>query len=477
MNWSLLYPEIAVAISACLILILDLFLPKENKKITYILSLATLLGAMFLTLQLTQLPTTSLFNNAFIMDNIGNLLKWMAYAVTGYVLMYSQEYLIKRDLYRGEYFVLTLFSLLGLMVLVSAGNFLTLYLGIELVTLPLFALIAFAKEHKLAQEAAMKYFVMGAMASGMLLYGISLLYGTSGSFEFLKVSTFLTLQAENPPLVLLVGMVLVLVGLCFKLGAVPFHMWIPDVYQGAPTSVTLFIGTLPKLAGFGLALRLFLDAFPTFLQYWQPLLLLIALASIVMGNVIAIVQTNLKRLLGYSAMSHIGFLFLGLLAGPEAGYTAAFVYVFIYVLMVLGAFGIMLSLNRGNLVVENLNDFRGLGTKEPWIALMLLLVMLSMAGVPPLAGFYGKLLVLNALIQAGYIGSAVITVLFTVIGAYYSLKVIRALYFELPIEPNPSFPVANRERVLMSLNGALIVILGIFPAPLYELCLAALIKS
>jgi NADH-quinone oxidoreductase subunit N len=376
----------------------------------------------------------------------------------------------------GEYYVLCLFSILGMMILVSSSSFLSLYLGLELFALPIYALVAFVKKQKEGAEAAMKYFVVGAMASAMLLYGVSLLYGMTGTFEIAKMAEQLSTQPTIPPLAISFGLMFVIVGLAFKWGAVPFHMWLPDVYQGAPSSVTLFIGTLPKLAAFGMAMRILVDAFPALHLHWEPLLLVLSFFSLALGNIVAIAQTNIKRMLAYSTIGHVGFLFLGLLAGPTSGYSAALLYTIIYALMALGGFGIIVVLSHKGFEAENIADFKGLAVREPLIAFMMMLVLLSLTGIPPLAGFYAKFLVLDALVNAGYVSLAAIALMFSVIGAYYYLRVIKMMYFDDPIEGWSHIfnRVSFKDRALISLNGALLLLLGIFPAYLWNICVNAM---
>jgi len=467
-------PEIALTIGAMVVLLADLFFRKRFPQTGYLLSQLTLLAAFVLTLNLVKYPSQQVFSHSFVMDGLGNFLKSVIYVFASFVLMYSREYIEDRKFNSGEYYVLSLFSILGMMILISAGSLLTLYLGLELVSLPLYALIAFAKETEKAEEASMKYFVMGALASGILLYGISLLYGITGSFDIKTVSTHLMTYGSNTPVVLVLSIVLVLAGLGFKLGAVPFHMWIPDVYQGSPSSVTLFIGTLPKLAGFGMAIRLLKDTLMALQAEWSQVLMIMAVLSLAVGNIAAIQQTNLKRMLGYSTIAHIGFVLLGLLAGPRVDFSAALAYVIIYSLMALGAFGIIVSLSTQGFEAEKISDFKGLGRTHPWIAFLMLLILFSLAGVPPLVGFYAKLMVLNALIEAGFVGLAIVAVLFTVIGAYYYLNVVRVMFFEEPVPSSIPTAISTHQITALSLNGLAVLLLGIFPAPLIALCLAAL---
>jgi NADH-quinone oxidoreductase subunit N len=476
-------PEIWLLAMSVFILLVDLFVFRWSKEITYFLTQIALIGVLFFTAKLIGEAPKTLFNQMFVVDDIANVLKFSIALVGFFVFLYSRQFVFGSSTYKSEYFVLCLFSIFGMMVLISARSFLILYLGIELFALPLYALIPIVKKDSLAPEAAMKYFVMGALASGLLLYGISLLYGVTGSFQLQNVASALAQQtgilsvaAAHPHPALLFGLVFVLVGLAFKFGAVPFHLWLPDVYQGAPLSVTLFIGTLPKLAAFGFAVRLLIDTFMPFAFYWQPILVIMSVLSLTIGNVVAIAQTNLKRMLAYSTIAHMGFLFLGLLAGPESGFAAALDYVMIYAIMALGAFGIMTVLSSQGFEAENIADFRGLGVRNPWLAFLMMMVLFSLAGIPPFAGFYAKLLVLNALVSAGYVWLAVFAVLLTVVGAYYYLRVIRVMFFDAPEGINPFQRISTLPVVALSLNGLAILAFGIFPAPLFNLCLSVLPK-
>jgi len=466
------YPEIALSVMACLTLIIDLFISERKKWVTYFLCQATLVATLFLIIRLIGQKSTTVFYNMFIMDSLGNALKFVICLFGFFVFLYSREYIFDRERYRSEYFILCLFSILGMMILISAHHFLSLYLGIELFALPLYALITIVKKDKVAPEAAMKYFVMGALASGMLLYGISLLYGITGSVEMSAIADSLALETGKAPMTLLFALVFILVGLGFKFGLVPFHMWLPDVYQGAPMSVTLFIGTLPKLAGFGFAMRILNDTFPSLSQHWQPILIIMAVLSLSIGNIAAIAQRNLKRMLAYSTIAHMGFLFLGVLAGPSSGFAAALDYVIIYALMSLGAFGLMTALSNQNFEAENIQDFRGLGKQKPWLAFLMTMLLLSLSGIPPFAGFYAKFFVLDALMNAGFTWLAVLAVLLTVVGAFYYLRVIRVMFFEEPLESLPYQEISKSGVAVLSISGLSILALGIFPTFLFTVCQA-----
>ncbi|MEO1767521.1 NADH-quinone oxidoreductase subunit NuoN [Thiobacter aerophilum] len=464
-------PELVLLGMACTVLILDLFLADDLRWITFALALAALGGAALATvLTLDPVPTLA-FANTFVDDRLADVLKLMLDGAVAAVLIYSRDYLRARGMDRGEFYVLVLFATLGMMIMISASHFLTLYLGLELLSLCLYALVGLKRDDRLASEAAMKYFVLGALASGLLLYGMSLLYGVTGSLELARVAAALPGMGADP--VLVFGLVFVVAGLAFKLGVVPFHMWIPDVYQGAPTAITLFIGSAPKLAAFAFFMRLLVDGLQALAADWQPMLALMAVLSIALGNVTAIAQTNIKRMLAYSTISHMGFVLLGFLAGSEQGYSAAFFYVAAYVLMSLGGFAMILLLSREGFEAEALDHFKGLNQRSPWHAFLMLLLMFSMAGVPPTVGFYAKLSVLKAALDAGFLWLVVFAVLMSVAGAFYYLRVVKLMYFDAPSEP--AAPGANPGmQVLLSANGLAVLALGLMPQPLMALCATAI---
>lgn len=470
---SMIYAEMWVAGMTCLLLIVDMFLPANKRFLTFALSLVTLLGATLLTLHLMGQGKTLAFFNSFVQDDLSHFLKLVTYLLAAFVFIYSRKYILAHGIVPGEYFALSLFSILGMMILISAYSLLTLYLGVELLALPLYALIALSKNSR-SVEAAMKYFVMGALASGMLLYGISLLYGATGSFEIAAVADRLSAGSQAGNATVLIGMILILVGLAFKLGAVPFHMWVPDIYEGSPASVTLFIGSLPEIAGFGMAIRLLWNLLGNLAVAWQPIWIVMTVLSLIVGNVAAIAQTNLKRMLAYSSISHMGFLFLGLAAGAQVGFGPALAYVVIYALMALAGFGLMTLLSHQGFEAENIQDFRGLAKSQPWLAFLMMLVLLSLAGIPPTLGFYGKFLVLNAAVDAGLAWLAVLGVISAVVGAFYYLRVVRVMYFDSPgrdakemIAPN----IGAVETAVLSLNGLALLGLGLYPAPLIDICM------
>ena len=473
------YAEIFLVAMASVILIADLVMPGRDRGITYGLSLLTLLGCAVLTVAVVQGTggeVTYTFSNMFVSDYMGNLLKMLTYIAVAACLVYSRGYMSDRDLLKGEFFVLTLFAMLGMMVLISANHFLTLYLGLELLSLCLYAMVALNRDSASSTEAAMKYFVLGALASGLLLYGMSMIYGATGSLDISAVAK--ALEGGRPvKTVMVFGLVFVVAGLGFKLGVVPFHMWIPDVYHGAPTAVTLFIGSAPKLAAFAMAMRLLVNGLLALAVDWQQMLVIMSVLSMAIGNLAALAQTNIKRMLAYSTISHMGFMLLGLLSGvvnnnwlnAADAYSAAMFYAVVYVLMSLGAFGMVILLSRAGFEAENLSSFKGLNQRSPWFAFIMLLVMFSLAGIPPTAGFYAKLSVLQATIAAGQVWLAVVAVMFSLIGAFYYLRVVKLMYFDDAQDTAPLNPHLDM-GVLLSANGLAVLLLGILPGPLMQLC-------
>jgi NADH-quinone oxidoreductase subunit N len=467
-----LIPEIFLLTMVCVILIVDLFLHEEMRAITYLLSLVALVGTGILTILLApDMPQEVLFGT-FVSDAMSTVLKVFIYLVTAVVFVYSRKYLMDRNLFKGEFFVLALFAVLGMMVLVSAASMLTIYLGLELLSLSLYALVAIDRDSPVATEAAMKYFVLGALASGLLLYGVSMIYGATGSLNLGEVARGIA-DADKSDLVLLLGVVFCIVGLAFKLGAVPFHMWVPDVYHGAPTAITLFIGTAPKIAGFAMVMRLLVEGLGDLFMHWQDYLIILAVLSLVVGNVVAIAQTNIKRMLAYSTIAHMGFLFLGILSATPEGYSSAMFYTIVYAIMGLGGFGMILLLARNGFEADNIEDFRGLNDRSPWFAGMMLILMFSMAGVPPTLGFYAKLAVLEAVVDAGFTWLAIVAVITSIIGAFYYLRVVKMMYFDKPVDNEPLQATFDMQA-LLSANGIAVLLLGIFPGGLLALCASTL---
>ncbi len=465
-------PEIFVLTMACVVLLVDVYKNQENRMVTYLLTQSTLVGALILTVTLhTDAPELT-FNDSYVKDAMSDVLKSFIYIVSFVVFLYSRQYLAERNLLKGEYFVLGLFAILGMMVMVSANSLLVIYLGLELLSLCLYAMVALNRDSSICAEAAMKYFVLGALASGMLLYGMSLFYGITGSLNFPEINKAISMGVDNP-LALKLGLVFIVIGLAFKLGLVPFHMWVPDVYHGSPTSVTLFIGTAPKIAAFGMVIRLLVDGMGPMLVDWQSMLIVLAMLSIAVGNVIAIAQANIKRMLAYSTISHMGFLLLGILSGTADGYSSAMFYTIVYAIMGLGGFGMIILLSRAGFEADKLDDFKGLNQRSPWLAFMMLILMFSMAGVPPTAGFFAKLSVLQAAVRADLVWLAVYAVVFAVIGAFYYLRIIKLMYFDQPQDTAP-ISCGYDMQVTMSLNGLIILGLGIYPSALMALCYSAL---
>jgi NADH-quinone oxidoreductase subunit N len=466
-----LLPELVLLLAGCAILVLDLFLADRQRDLTYVLSLATLAAAAAAAIGVGGSTREVVMSGNFVRDPLADALKVAVFVVTALAFVYSRGYLQVRRLYRGEFYVLGLFAALGMSVMVSAGSFLSAYLGLELLALCLYALVAFDRDAGAGSEAAIKYFVLGALASGLLLYGVSMIYGASGALDFATVSETLH-ETDTDRTVLVFGLVFVVIGIAFKFGAVPFHMWVPDVYQGAPMPVTLLLGSAPKIAAFAFAMRLLGDGLGALHDDWQDMLVLLAVASLALGNLVAIAQTNIKRMLAYSTISHVGFIFLGLLAGTADGEAAAMFYAILYALMAAGAFGVLVLLSREGLEAEQIADLRGLNQRSPWYAGMMLLLMFSMAGVPPTAGFFAKLFVLDAVIGIDMVWLAVVAVSFSIIGAFYYLRVVKVMYFDAPVDESPLTAPADAVWVL-SLNGLTMLALGFFPAALLSVCTAA----
>ena len=512
--------EIFLLGMACIVLVVDVYLPERFRRFTYQLSQASLAGAALLVLATFPETRATTFEGAFVADPMAAVLKVFILVVSGFGLFYSRVHLEARRLMRGEYFVLGLFAVLGMLVLVSAGSFLTLYLGLELLSLSLYAMVALDRESRMASEAAMKYFVLGALASGMLLYGISMIYGSTGSLGFGAVAESVgaagvagagggaeagtgaggeavagsgaavgsgsgvaggtgasgageaaAMTGSGMRLTLVLGLVFVVVGVAFKLGAVPFHMWVPDVYEGAATPVTLFIGTAPKIAAFGMLMRALVEGLGALQADWSQMLVVLAVLSMGAGNVIALAQSNIKRMLAYSTIAHVGFIFVGVVSGTAAGYAASMFYVLTYALMVLGGFAMVIWLGSGGEEAERLDDFRGLNERNPWFAFMMLIVMLSMAGMPPFVGFWAKWSVLREVVAADMTWLAVVAVLFSVVGLFYYLRVVRLMYFDPPEERGPVSSLADM-RVVVSVNALAILALGVYPGALLRLCAA-----
>jgi len=475
MNLAAVMPEILLLTAACAILVLDLFLRDDQRGLSYWLTQAALLGTAWYVLATASAVATKAFGNMVVDDMLSDLLKLAALLAISAGLFYGRQYLAARDLFRGETFVLMLFAALGMMVMISANHFLLLYLGLELMSLSLYALVALHRTAPAASEAAMKYFVLGAMASGLFLYGTSMIYGATGSFD-LDLIMQSTLTGSANRLLLVFGLVFVLSGIAFKLGAVPYHMWVPDVYQGAPTPVTLLIGTAPKLAAFALTLRVLAGALAGVEYDWQGMLIVLALLSMVVGNVTAIAQTNVKRMLAYSTIANMGFMLMGFLAADLNGLSAALFYTLTYVLTSLASFGVILLLSREGFECDRLDDLKGLNQRSPWWAFIMLLTMFSLAGVPPTVGFYAKFAVIEAAVNAQFIWLAVAAVLASLVGAFYYLRIVKLMYFDDAADRSP-IEARGDARAILSLNGLALLVLGILPQPLMGLCVVALTQS
>jgi NADH-quinone oxidoreductase subunit N len=467
--------EIFLLIMACVILIADLLVKQNSRMVTFLLVQFTLLGCSLITVGTHVNGVTYAFGNMFVDDLMSDVLKLLTYLAVAMMLVYSRQYLTVRGLFSGEFMVLALFAMLGMMVMISANHFLTLYLGLELLSLSLYAMVALQRDSAIATEAAMKYFILGALASGLLLYGMSMIYGATGSLELGAVSGAI-LSGEANQTLLVFGLAFVVSGLAFKLGVVPFHMWVPDVYQGAPTAMTMLIGSAPKLAAFAFVSRILVEGLQPLVQHWSGMLVILSIASMAIGNITAIAQTNLKRMLAYSTIAHMGFMLLGLLSGGIEGYGSAMFYVVIYVLMSLGAFGMIMLMSREGFEADTLGDFKGLNQRSPWLAFLMLLLMFSMAGVPPTVGFYAKFSVLNAVVQAGHIWLAVAAVLFSLIGAFYYLRIVKLMYFDAPESHTPI--IFGQDTVLLiSVNGLGVLLLGLLPGSLMSVCAVSIQQS
>lgn len=485
-NFWLILPEITLLVAGIAILLLDAFSKDPKRTLAYVLSIVTLLVLTVMSWwQWSAGINGSSFYGLMVSDSFSHMLKIVSYIAVIFTLVYGREYIQSRDMLRGgEIYVLILFALLGQMVMISAGNLLTIYLGLELMSLALYALVAVRRDHAPATEAAMKFFVLGSLASGFLLYGMSMIYGATGSLDLAIISERVV-TGTDMKMALVFGLVFVVAALAFKLGAVPFHMWIPDVYVGAPTAVTLVLSAAPKIAAFAITMRLLVTGLGGLTFDWQPMLMILGVLSLIVGNLTAIMQTNFKRMLSYSTIGHMGFVFLGLASGSvdgdaatnEAAYGASLFYIITYVLTSLGTFGVILLLSHEGFECENIEDLKGLNKRNPIVAGVLLVLMFSLAGIPPLVGFYAKLVVLKAVVDSGMLWLAVLAVIFALIGAFYYLRVVKVVYFD---EPSPDRVVNNLSvgsTAVLSLNVGLIILLGLLPGGLIALCLSVIRSS
>ena len=471
LNLSIATPELFLLALVCTVLVVDVYLKDSQRNVTYVLSQLGLIVTLVLISQQNPQSRELAFNGLFVNDLLATVLKYSVVLLVAMVFVYSRSYLQNRNIFKGEFYVLGLFGLLGMMVMISANHYLSMYLGLELLSLSLYAMVAFNRENPNAAEAAMKYFVLGAIASGMLLYGMSMVYGMTGSLNIVEVATAID-KMEGNNLVLIFGLVFMVVGISFKLGAVPFHMWIPDVYHGSPTTVTSYIATAPKIAGFAMVIRLLAESMGGLQADWQGMFIILAVLSMIVGNVIAIAQTNLKRLLAYSTISHVGFILLGLLSGNQEGYSAAMFYTLTYALMSLGGFGVIILLTRKGFEADNIDDLKGLNQRSPWFAFIMLIIVFSMAGVPPTVGFWAKLAVLKAVINIDMLWLALVAVFFSIIGIFYYLRIIKVMYFD-QAEDNNEIDCERDMQIALSANGLSVLMLGLYPAALMSLCVAA----
>ncbi len=486
LNFALATPEIVLATLASVILLVDAFVDDPRRTLTHWLSLGTLvLLGVISAMQLSAGTAGITFHGLYVADTMSHVLKLVSYFAVGVTLIYSREYASQRQMLRGgEFYVLSLFCLLGQMVMISASNLLSIYLGLELMSLSLYAMVALRREHTISTEAAMKYFVLGALASGFMLYGMSMVYGATGALSLDAIAQAVAAGA-NDGFILTFGLVFLVAGLAFKLGSAPFHMWVPDVYQGAPTPVTLMLGAAPKLATFAITMRILVDGLFGLSADWQPMLAILAVASLAIGNLTAIMQTNFKRMLAYSTISHMGFVLLGLMSGVSGGdasgataaYSASMFYAVTYVLSTLASFGIILLLSRSGFECEEIADLKGLARRSPLYGVIIALLMFSLMGIPPAVGFHAKWGILQALLGAGHVTLAVIAVLFSLIGGFYYLRVIKVVWFDKPDDAAPAIEASAGFRSVLTLNSALILVLGIVPAPLMALCTQAIAAS
>lgn len=479
MNWIDLnlmpaMPEIVLLVALGVVLLVDLWTSDDKRYITHLLSLVTLVVTAAVQFSVWVPQSASAFHGMYVADGMSQLAKMVMYVAMFALFVYAKPYNSMRHIYKGEFYLLALFALIGMSVMVSAAHFLTAYIGLELLSLSLYAMIALRRDSANAAEAALKYFVLGALASGLLLYGISMVYGATGSLEFASVLAGAFDGGANSWLIKL-GLVFIVVAVAFKLGAVPFHMWVPDVYQGAPTSVAAFVGTVPKIAAVVFAFRILVTALGTTMQDWSPMLAILAVASLVIGNLAAIMQTNIKRMLAYSTVSHMGFILLAFMAGA-LGFTAGLYYAIAYVVMGLVGFGVLMLLSNESFECEDISDLAGLNQRNSWYAFLMLLAMFSMAGIPPLMGFYAKFVVIQALLSQGYVWLAVLAVVMSLIGAFYYLRVVKVMYFD-DAEDTQALTPDWAAKLLLSINAFLLLVWGIMPQSVLDWCVQALNRT
>lgn len=466
---GLVIPETTLLILACGVLMVDVFRSPNAPGVTF---WAAVVSALIVLAQLAYyFPDGSYiaFSGQVKIDAMGAVLKAFVLVLSLLSMFYARDYFDKRGEQQCEFYLLVLFATLGMTVLISAASLLTVYLGLELLSLSLYALVAMRRDSNASSEAAMKYFILGAIASGMLLYGMSMLYGVSGTLQLDQLAHTAPMIGKGRLLVVF-GVVFLVVGIAFKVGVVPFHMWLPDVYQGASTPVTLFIGSAPKLAAFAMTIRLLVEGVPGLASDWHSMLIMLAVLSMALGNIVAIAQTNMKRMLAYSTIAHMGFMLLGIIAASAAGYAASMFYVIVYALVSMGTFGVIILLSKADNEAELLDDFRGLAKRSPWFAFIMLILIFSLAGIPPFAGFWAKWYVLKEVISAGHIWLAAVGVFFSIIGAYYYLRVMKLIYFDQPAEDN-LLTASQDLKLVLSVNGLAVFVLGILPGALMSICI------
>lgn len=469
-------PEMTLLGLICVVLIVDLFIEDDRRVVTFWLSLAALGITLWSLLATAPELRTVLFDGSYVSDPLSQILKISAVGFVAVGFMYARDYLQANDLHKGEFYLLGLFGLLGMMIMISANSLLTMYMGLETLALSQYALVAIDRSNVKSAESAMKYFVLGAIASGCLLYGISWVYGATGTIQFHEIAQAVASDPSVNALPLWFGIAFMVVGICFKFGAVPFHMWVPDVYQGARSPITLYIGTAPKLAALALTLRILVDGLGGLHDIWSDMLMVVAVLSLLLGNFVAIAQTNIKRMLAYSTIAHVGFILLSVYAGTREGYAAAVFYTLTYVVSAVGAFGMVILLSRRGYEAENLSDFKGLNARSPWYALMMMFFMFSLAGVPPFIGFFGKINAINAVLGVGQLELAIIMVLTSVVGAFYYLRVVWYMYFEEATD-RAVLQTSTDTRILMSVNGLSVLFLGILPGWLWSVCLQVVLQQ
>jgi NADH-quinone oxidoreductase subunit N len=480
LNLGAALPELILLCGVLVVMLYDLFAKGDTAHRAFTLealALVVLAAAGFTLFPHFAAPAQKAFGGMFVLDAMGVVLKLAILVAVAFTLIYSRAYLVARKIYSGEFVMLLLFATLGMMVMVSSNHFVALYMGLEILALSSYTMVALNRDSAVSTEAAMKYFILGALASGLLLYGMSMIYGATGSLDVNKVARGVAYLYANDALVTF-GLVFIVAGLAFKLGAVPFHMWVPDVYHGAPTAVTLFIGGAPKIAAFGFIMRILAESLGSAnaMADWQLMLAIFAIGSLALGNIVAIAQTNLKRMLAYSTISHMGFLLLGILAGTKNGYASGMFYAISYAMMSIAGFGMILLLSREGFEADNLDDLKGMNQRSPWIAFLVLIIMFSMAGIPPFLGFWAKLSVLEGALNAGYLKLVVFAVLMSVIGAYYYLRVVKLMYFDAPTDTTP-IAAPGFMRALLAFNVLALLVLGLLPGGLLSVCVSAIQRS